>query len=539
MSLFAEPVPLPTEKITYKKGAHGIIYVYRTMRAYRNKQGKPTSDEMSIGKLDPETRMLIPNKNYFTLYGVTEPGPKEPPDIPEPKTLDRGNASALEDIAGQIGLTDALKTNFGERWRQLLAAACYMLCEGNVMAYLSDWFETTEVPFSSPFSDERGSELFASLTYPQRMKFFKDWIGLHTHETHLVYDVTSISTEAKGISQTEFGYNRDHEDLPQINLGMYYGASSRLPVYYNTYSGSVNDASALVFMLRGATALGISSVCFVMDRGFVDEPNLRYMASHGFPFIAPLPSGRNEAVALFTELGGQVRTPSNWIEGKDLYGMKAERVICGVPVEAHIFFDSGKRADDEKAIFSRVAKLEGELKELKEKNEKARLPKRYTDFFDITGSSVKGMAEMSFARSEDKIERALELAGFFVILTTDSTLSPAKVLQIYRERDVIEKNFAQMKGDVEFHRLRTHQDATTDGKIFTGFLALIIRAVALHRLKDDKRTEGVTFEKALRELRKIKLFDFGDGRKIVSTLTKLQKTLLSALGVDLAKIVKP
>lgn len=39
----------------------------------------------------------------------------------------------------------------------------------------------------------------------------------------------------------EWGYNRDKEKLPQINLGMYFGETSRLPVYYCTYPGSILD----------------------------------------------------------------------------------------------------------------------------------------------------------------------------------------------------------------------------------------------------------------------------------------------------------
>ena len=46
----------------------------------------------------------------------------------------------------------------------------------------------------------------------------------------LAYDVTSISSYSKGIESLEWGYNRDKEKLPQLNLGMYYGESSGLPL---------------------------------------------------------------------------------------------------------------------------------------------------------------------------------------------------------------------------------------------------------------------------------------------------------------------
>lgn len=57
-------------------------------------------------------------------------------------------------------------------------------------------------------------------------------------DEYVAYDVTSISSYSKNISELEWGYNRDKERLPQINMGMYYGEESRLPLYYRIYPGS-------------------------------------------------------------------------------------------------------------------------------------------------------------------------------------------------------------------------------------------------------------------------------------------------------------
>ena len=36
----------------------------------------------------------------------------------------------------------------------------------------------------------------------------------------------------------EHGYYRDGEDMLQIDLGMYYGEESMLPIFYCTYKGT-------------------------------------------------------------------------------------------------------------------------------------------------------------------------------------------------------------------------------------------------------------------------------------------------------------
>ena len=65
-------VPLPRQGIVrYKSG--DVVYAYYITRIYRNKKGKPTNDRVSIGKIDNETGMLIPNKNYYEIYAKETP----------------------------------------------------------------------------------------------------------------------------------------------------------------------------------------------------------------------------------------------------------------------------------------------------------------------------------------------------------------------------------------------------------------------------------------------------------------------------------
>ena len=64
-------VPMPQRGIIKYKN-HGTTYVYYITRIYRNEKGKPTNDRVSIGKLDDETGMLIPNRNYYEKYATGE-----------------------------------------------------------------------------------------------------------------------------------------------------------------------------------------------------------------------------------------------------------------------------------------------------------------------------------------------------------------------------------------------------------------------------------------------------------------------------------
>ena len=61
-------VDMPNKKIYKQKRYEDKIYVYYTTKAYRNKNGKPTSDSIMIGIEDTKTGKLIPNQNFFKVY---------------------------------------------------------------------------------------------------------------------------------------------------------------------------------------------------------------------------------------------------------------------------------------------------------------------------------------------------------------------------------------------------------------------------------------------------------------------------------------
>ncbi|MDR1176475.1 MAG: hypothetical protein LBK83_13515, partial [Treponema sp.] len=185
---------MPAQKITFKKGTPPTIYVYQTIRAYRNALGKPTSDEVLIGRKDPQTGMLIPNDRYFSLRGQS-PKPLLPDHIQA-----CGTTAAFLHIAHTIGLLPILKQAFPRQWKQLFTYAQYMVSEGNVMQHCLLWNENTKT-ITSDISSPASSELFASLSFTSRMAFFRSWIAVNRGalSASVAYDVSSVSTYAQGI----------------------------------------------------------------------------------------------------------------------------------------------------------------------------------------------------------------------------------------------------------------------------------------------------------------------------------------------------
>lgn len=132
-----------------------------------------------------------------------------------------------------------------------------MLTRNNTMKYVSYWCEDNYTYLDNPLSSQRISELFASITYEERLDFFKKWSSRIIDDEYIAYDVTSISSYSQSIDNVGYGYNRDGENLPQINLGMYTGEKTKLPIFYNVYNGSITDKEQLIFMMKHTQELTI------------------------------------------------------------------------------------------------------------------------------------------------------------------------------------------------------------------------------------------------------------------------------------------
>jgi hypothetical protein len=514
-------------------------YLYESVSFWDPVKKRPDNRKTRIGKIDPATGEPAYAQEYIDrlaaagrpVGGLRAWGGARPAARPAPARVASCGAPFLAmRLAEETGLRAVLEGCFPDRWDGMLAAATYMLCEGNVMMYLEDWFDETDVPFAPRMDGRQCGRLFASITDGERMRFFKGWAGLLSEGEYIAYDVTSISTGSKGVDIAEWGYNRDGEALPQVNLGMFLGAESRMPVYYNLYGGSITDKSHLAYMMEGASRLGIRRVRFVLDRGFVSGDNLGYMEKEGHMFVTALPQGLLEARRLIDGCRGGIRKAANRIGRFGVYGRTARIEVCGARLNAHVYFDAEKQAMDERELYAHVERLGAELERM---GRSKRATRRHTDYFVVEEGKA---GALRFRQDAGKIDSRLDRAGFFALLTNDPGLGPEEALAIYRGRDAIEKNFDQFKNGLDFRRLRTHANRTTDGKVFVGFLALALRSCMLKRLKDGGGPGQVTLEKALLELRKIKRVTYEDSSAALMPLTKQQRGLLGAMGASEADL---
>lgn len=406
-----------------------------------------------------------------------------------------------------------------------------MLCEGNVYYYCEDWCDKTHLGLSQTISSQKASELCKAIRLDKRTKFFKRWIYAREKEEYLAYDITSISSYSTGNDNVEWGYNRNEEALPQINMGMIFGESTKIPVYYNVYPGSIPDKSYLDYMLRDSEEIGLKYSKFVMDKGFFTENNLKRLAKETLHFIVSMPNHHNIPKRIISENERMQYDSINSLGSGKPYAKSVTITDYGFRCNVHVFFDTMKFHDESAILFANIERREQALLTMAAKPSEANAYDKYFIFKENKKAFL-------FERNTAAIDQAIAAFGYFLILTTDFKLSSSEVLEIYRRKDVVEKCFDNLKNAIDMKRLRTHSTESSDGKMFVAFISLILRSILENTIGEFNRKNNLTIEKVMKELSKIRVVHLSNGTSLLNPITKKQRMILENFGLTEENIVK-
>ena len=499
----------------------GNIYVYEAIAVWNPEKKRSEQKRVYIGTKN-EKGDFIPNRKYYELYGY-DTNDKQPA-IPL-KVLDYGATFLFERISDRIGLTKVLQECFPDKWQEMLACTWHSISEHEAMYLCEQWAETTHLPEGLRLSSQRLSELIKSFDENSRMNFYRKWAALRIEKEYLALDITSVSSYSELIQYMEYGYNRDKEDLPQINMALVFGEKSRLPIYSRVYPGSIKDVSTL----RGMSELlkkelNLQSMQYVMDKGFYKEQTIKHLLKERIRFAISVPFTTSLASNAVLEYGDKITNPSNAIEiNKQLYyAQTIIRTINQHRVYIHIYFDPERKAAEQNTFMHKILKKESDFIENKISEDDPLFRKYFTLRKTKTGYNIH--------RNEAAINKHLANSGYLVIMTNDSK-DPRYVLEIYRTKDCVEKAFENIKNDLDMKRLRIHSDDAMQGRIFITFIALIISSYVRSIMKEADLYKKFTFSSLVKELKKLKVIRLSNKKTLITELTHSQKIIYKAFGV--------
>jgi transposase len=424
-----------------------------------------------------------------------------------------------------LGIGEILRRVFGQvRASCISTAVTYMVCRGNVFEQVHDWCEgyTLHEP---PLSSSSASSLFSSITLNERMETFKEWISLQPEDEYYAYDVAPYSSYATGISDLEWEYSQDEEEVTQINIGCYLGQKRGLPVFYVTYPGSIIDKSHLPSMMAYNESLGINNVCFIGHREFCTAANINFMHTAKLFYLIDVEVEHKAVCAEIDKVRDDIVSVRNTIK-PGVYAHLVHGQFYGKSSIMHIYYDPSIAELKRQDLYYWVEVQDKELQQFKQLTK--RQAKYYRTYFDI---ELEENGSFTHERNHDKIDAVGMNWGFYCLLT-NAKLSSSEALDIYRRKDIIEKGFDEIKNYIDMKGLPTHVSSTVDGKTFCSFIALIAAIEMTNRLSKCMKKESMDKDAVILELEKIHVVVMSDGKRLINPLTKTQCTIFEAFGLS-------
>jgi transposase len=522
--------------VPVKVGKHTYLY---ESDSYRNEKGDPRNKRKTIGKLDPVTGQPIYKPEYLERM-VAEGKPVEIvqratsfslEDIARSTIRDFGAFYLYQELAEKMGLLTVLQKAFPGCWEEVFNLAAYLVSSGDPFAYCEDWLSETEAFAVGPMTSQRISELLASITQGERDSFYRMWCSLRSEKEYLALDITSTSSYSELIDSVEWGYNRDKEKLPQINICLLMGYQSRFPIYQSVYSGSLKDVSTLKNTILAFQALaGRKPMVAVMDKGFFSARNVNAMFSERqhVDFIIAVPFTNKFAKELAKNEGKDIDTLSNTI----VYGKESVRAVTKYrrwnndhKVYAHVYYNARKAQGIREDLYAHVAMLRDQAMV---EPEKCASNPNHTKYL-IIRRSEKESGGYTVNLREDVVEAELETAGWLIVISNFVT-DAKEAIKIYREKDIVEKGFLRLKNSLDLGRLRVHSETSMQNKVFIGFISLILLS-GIHKVMMEKKLYNkMTMKKLILTLSKLKL-QMLNGTRVLFPLTKDQRTIYDAFEI--------
>ena len=526
--------------IYQKDKRSGITYAYESVSRWDKEKKQSRAKRTLIGRVDEKTGQIIPTDGRNRKEKEFA-SPKRGP-VPAEKTARffYGATYLLDTLGEKLGVAQDLKQSFPDTWRKILSIAYYLVLEDRSPLYrFEKWATLHKHPYGDTLTSQRSSDLFASITEEGRQKFFQLQGQRRIEKEYWVYDITSISSYSESLRQVQYGKNKEDDHLPQLNLALVYGETTGLPFYYRKLAGNIPDSKTVKHLLADLNTLGFTKSKLVLDRGFYSVDNVNALLKDHVKFLM---GGLMTLDLIRSNLEGlydRFRTFEHYDDTYELYHhtvrvpwlysqerpYKKDTLKANRRLYIHYYYNADQAAEKEKALDKTLIGLK---RELESGHPIAEHEPMYAKYFEVKTTPKRGTQAVV---KEAAVQRAKKYCGFFCLLTNE-TLEAIPALETYRNKDLVEKAFGDLKERLNLRRTLVSSEQSLDGKLFVAFVSLIFLSTIKKRMQDTGLFKKYTLQELLDKLDVIECFETPGQRMRVGEILEKQKDIYRCLNVD-------
>lgn len=530
---------------TYVRKGHTYVEAYRNEWDPEKKRSR-IAQRKYVGVLDTTTGRVRLGKKYLSenpqyegkiLYyedkQLVERTPEEVQEeldkrVPSPlnDVVSYGASAACWLVAQQSGMLEDLKKTFGaEVGADLLRLAVYQYLDGGSMDCFEQWASQHWLPKARTFSGQRISEMLSKITHQDITSYLKlrnhrcvehfNKVKTQAEELkkpgprfrYLALDSTALSTYSVTISSAAYGYAKQNPELRQVNFTLGVDYLNGDVCYAYESEGSITDKSVYPHLMMDLHHNGynLQDTVIVTDRGYQSICNIQRLLDIEINYVCVVPLTEESVKQLFERYKSSLSNPA-FLNGrlkvaartsKELWEKATDSGPLHLSTSLHLYKYPELAAQQAISLHQKIEEV------LEKKNSGEKL--HSADRSRVRNYIVENNKNV-WVKNIKGLEEFLTRAGCFAI-RTNCIEDPFECLAVYKQRQIVETAFRQMKVLNGNNRLRC-TERTYVGKLLLFVIAQSLRMRMLYTVKENEQRldldlPGDSLDKAMAMLKGI------------------------------------
>lgn len=530
---------------TYVRKGHTYVEAYRNEWDPEKKRSR-IAQRKYVGVLDTTTGRVRLGKKYLSenpqyegkiLYyedkQLVERTPEEVQEeldkrVPSPlnDVVSYGASAACWLVAQQSGMLEDLKKTFGaEVGADLLRLAVYQYLDGGSMDCFEQWASQHWLPKARTFSGQRISEMLSKITHQDITSYLKlrnhrcvehfNKVKTQAEELkkpgprfrYLALDSTALSTYSVTISSAAYGYAKQNPELRQVNFTLGVDYLNGDVCYAYESEGSITDKSVYPHLMMDLHHNGynLQDTVIVTDRGYQSICNIQRLLDIEINYVCGVLLTEESVKQLFERYKSSLSNPA-FLNGrlkvaartsKELWEKATDSGPLHLSTSLHLYKYPELAAQQAISLHQKIEEV------LEKKNSGEKL--HSADRSRVRNYIVENNKNV-WVKNIKGLEEFLTRAGCFAI-RTNCIEDPFECLAVYKQRQIVETAFRQMKVLNGNNRLRC-TERTYVGKLLLFVIAQSLRMRMLYTVKENEQRldldlPGDSLDKAMAMLKGI------------------------------------
>lgn len=530
---------------TYVRKGHTYVEAYRNEWDPEKKRSR-IAQRKYVGVLDTTTGRVRLGKKYLSenpqyegkiLYyedkQLVERTPEEVQEeldkrVPSPlnDVVSYGASAACWLVAQQSGMLEDLKKTFGaEVGADLLRLAVYQYLDGGSMDCFEQWASQHWLPKARTFSGQRISEMLSKITQQDITSYLKlrnhrcvehfNKVKTQAEELkkpgprfrYLALDSTALSTYSVTISSAAYGYAKQNPELRQVNFTLGVDYLNGDVCYAYESEGSITDKSVYPHLMMDLHHNGynLQDTVIVTDQGYQSICNIQRLLDIEINYVCGVPLTEESVKQLFERYKSSLSNPA-FLNGrlkvaartsKELWEKATDSGPLHLSTSLHLYKYPELAAQQAISLHQKIEEV------LEKKNSGEKL--HSADRSRVRNYIVENNKNV-WVKNIKGLEEFLTRAGCFAI-RTNCIEDPFECLAVYKQRQIVETAFRQMKVLNGNNRLRC-TERTYVGKLLLFVIAQSLRMRMLYTVKENEQRldldlPGDSLDKAMAMLKGI------------------------------------